>query len=68
MLYQGLFLVSVILITGNQIYPVIKIWNLIVPICLTMLLGLLGLYIEALEFTDDYKLYLRYVKDMGSLD
>ncbi|KAF9364398.1 hypothetical protein BGX34_001661 [Mortierella sp. NVP85] len=58
MLYQGLFLVSVILITGNQIYPVIKIWNLIIPICLTMVLGILGLYLEALEFTDDYKLYL----------
>ncbi|KAK3816044.1 MAG: hypothetical protein J3Q66DRAFT_388318 [Benniella sp.] len=57
-LYQGLFLVSVILITGNQIYPVIKIWHLIVPICLTMLLGLLGLYLEALEFADDYRLYL----------
>ncbi|KAF9364399.1 hypothetical protein BGX34_001662 [Mortierella sp. NVP85] len=58
MAFQGLFLVSVILISGNQIYPVIKIWNLIVPICLSMALGLLGLYLEVLEFFEDYKLYI----------
>ncbi|KAK3816045.1 MAG: hypothetical protein J3Q66DRAFT_369660 [Benniella sp.] len=61
MAFQGLFLVSVILISGNQIYPVIKIWNLIVPICLSMALGLLGLYLEVLEFFEDYKLYISIV-------
>ena len=62
-IYQTLFLTSVILISGDQIYPFLKIWNLIVPICLTMLLGLLGLYLELLEFIEDFKLYMRYVKD-----
>ncbi|KAK3816043.1 MAG: hypothetical protein J3Q66DRAFT_191729 [Benniella sp.] len=62
-MYQTLFLTSVILISGNQIYPFLKLWNLIVPICLTMLLGLLGLYLELLEFIEDFELYMRYVKN-----
>ncbi|KAF9364401.1 hypothetical protein BGX34_001664 [Mortierella sp. NVP85] len=58
MAFQSLFLTSIILITGNQIYPVIKIWYLIAPILLAMALGALGLYLELLEFFEDYKLYI----------
>ncbi|KAK3816046.1 MAG: hypothetical protein J3Q66DRAFT_431590 [Benniella sp.] len=57
MAFQSLFLTSIILITGNQIYPVIKIWYLIAPILFAMALGALGLYLEVLEFFEDYKLY-----------